>query len=273
MVTANKDTVKQPDIKAAGRSASYPWISLETAVERLTEFWKAETTHEVAVKAAYKDWGYAEKSSGARLTVAAMLNYGLLADKGANEQRTVKITPLGIDIVMPPHPAARDAALKTAAIKPRIFREVLNSIDPENPPSDQAIAHTLVTQKGFNPTAVETFLKNLKQTIKYAKLKKSDIMSVTSEAPAEPVDDTHGLQGKVVNLTPSTGGMSAVGQSGAAQRVTFKQDVYNFADGGQVVLQWPEGMSAEDLEEFEEWIELQKKKIRRATIKASEPQQ
>lgn len=44
----------------------------------------------------------------------------------------------------------------------------------------------------------------------------------------------------------------------------FKQDVYNFADGGQVILQWPEGMSPESFEEFKDWIALELRKISRA---------
>ena len=44
----------------------------------------------------------------------------------------------------------------------------------------------------------------------------------------------------------------------------FKQDVYHFADGGQVILQWPEGMSKESCEEFKDWIALELRKIGRA---------
>src|SRR5438309_2040557 len=107
MATAVKEKeqeAEEPEVKATGRSASYPWIDLEAAVGRLGEFWKAEKGYEVPTSAAFKHWGYGLKSSGARLTLAAMLNYGLLSDKGSNEERMVKITPLGVDIVMAPNP-------------------------------------------------------------------------------------------------------------------------------------------------------------------------
>jgi hypothetical protein len=121
------------------------------------------------------------------------------------------------------------------------------------------------------PNAVETFLKNLKETIKYSRLKKSDIMS--SSEPTDTEGDA-GLQGKPMNLAPAPAATGTSGRSGSApQRGGFRQDVYNFADGGQVILQWPEAMSPDDIEEFEEWIELQKKKIKKAASRGSEPQQ
>src|SRR4051812_16785066 len=128
---------KQPEIKATGRSASYPWIDLQAAVARLEQFWKVEKTYEVPVSSAFKHWGYGAKSSGARLTLAAMLNYGLLSDRGSNEQRMVKVTPLGIEIVMAPDPQTKERAVKAAAMKPKTFGDLLRNIDPENPPSDQ----------------------------------------------------------------------------------------------------------------------------------------
>lgn len=267
MATAAKEKpqdAKEPEIKATGRSASYPWIDLEAAVERLQQFWKAEKAYEVPVASAYKHWGYGLKSSGARLTLAAMLNYGLLSDKGSLDNRKVKITPLGIDVVMPPNEAARIKALKVAAQKPRVFAELLKTMHPEDLPSDQTIAHYLVTQKGFNPTATETFLKNFKRTLAYAKLNKSDIVS---SEPTPALDDPdQGLQGNVVDLVEALSRVTSTtpAKPQAMPQRGFKQDVYNFADGGQVILQWPEGMSPESFEEFKDWIALELRKISRA---------
>jgi hypothetical protein len=267
MVSATKQEDGQPAIKASGRSSSYPWIDLGVAVGRLEELWKAVKTYEVPVKAAYKTWGYAEKSSGARLTLAALLNYGLLLDKGANEQRTVKISPLGVEIMMAPNTTSREAALKTAALKPKIFYDLIKDMDPENPVSDQVIAHMLVAQRGFNPNSTETFLKSFSGTLKYAKLRKSDIVSGSEN------DSDVAMQTKTETvITPDSGMMTLSGSRPILQRTGIKTDVHNFADGGQVVLQWPEGITAEDFEEFEEWIELQKKKIKKVATKVREQQ-
>src|SRR6185503_3991708 len=97
--------------------------------------------------------------------------------------------------------------------------------------SDQTIAHHLVTQKGFNPSGAETFIKTFKGTLKHAQLKKSDIMSTNQTTPPAQVTGT----------TPAA--------TPAMTQKSFKQDVYHFADGGQVILQWPEGMSPESFDE------------------------
>lgn len=249
---------KQAEPKGAGRSASYPWINLETAETRAKEYWDKEKTYEAPLSAAFKHWGYGPKSSGARLTIAAMLNYGLMSARGSKEKRVVKLTPVAIDLVMAPTPDAKVIALKTAAQKPRIFADLLKTMNPENLPSDQTIAHFLVTQKGFNPNAIETFLKNFKASLKYSKLKKSDIMSIAdSSSDGEEDENDGGSLVKEVNL------LDAVAGNKPAPIRGFKQDTYTLGDEGQVILQWPEKMSEAAYEELEDWIKLQMRKIAR----------
>ncbi len=48
------------------------------------------------------------------------------------------------------------------------------------------------------------------------------------------------------------------------QQRPFKQDIYTLGtDEGQVILQWPEKMSAESYAELEDWLALQMRKIAR----------
>lgn len=252
------------EIKSAGRSASYPWIDLATAEQRLILFWKAEKTYEAPVSSAVEHWGYGAKSSGGRLTVAAMLSYGLMSDRGASEQRMLKISSLGVELMMAPSEEAKLRARKAAALKPRLFAELLKTMDPQNLPSDQTIAHLLVTQKGFNPTGAENFIKTFKGTLKHAGLERTDIMPSTESVATPPGAGQEGgglRQEAPMQPIP----MTTPPATPPAAAKSFKQDVYNFADGGQVILQWPEGMSRESFEEFEDWIELQVRKIARAS--------
>lgn len=263
MATAEKQA-EHPPIKSQGRSASYPFIDLQQAEVRVKQFWDKEKTNEAPVGAAFAHWGYAPKSSGARLTIAALLSYGLLVDRGANENRMVKLSRLGVDLIMAPNPEAKLVALKQSALKPRVFAELLKTIDPEHLPSDQTLAHTLVTQKGFNPSGAESFIKNFNGTVSYAKLKKSDILPVAVPSDTPSVN-THAQQHEPENLlTPTPQTNSKITDAAPATSKGFKQDVYHFVDGGQVILQWPEGMSKENFEEFEDWIKLELRKIARA---------
>jgi hypothetical protein len=78
-----------------------------------------------------------------------------------------------------------------------------------------------------------------------------------------PIDEVKLVESKSHVVSPASGSFAAVG---AAPRVHvgFKQDVYNLgSDEGQVILQWPEKMSAESYAELEDWIALQMRKIAR----------
>lgn len=69
-------------------------------------------------------------------------------------------------------------------------------------------------------------------------------------------------------IEPSAG---ALGLSGAAPRVAasaMRQDVWNL-DEGPVVLQYPVKMSAASYQDFEDWINLQLKKIKRGSDQGS----
>ena len=51
-----------------------------------------------------------------------------------------------------------------------------------------------------------------------------------------------------------------------------KQDTFSLEEG-QVVLQWPDRLSAESYEDFESWIQLQLKKIKRSIVQPDVPLQ
>src|SRR5690606_8690773 len=66
----------------------------------------------------------------------------------------------------------------------------------------------------------------------------------------------------VVSLPAGAGSGSPVIPPLAPVATGARQDVWTI-DEGQVVLQWPAKMSAASFEDFEAWIQLQLKKIKR----------
>ncbi|APV49014.1 hypothetical protein BWI17_04550 [Betaproteobacteria bacterium GR16-43] len=316
-MAAKETAVEKVEVEArgGGRSASYPSINLETAVNRAKQFWDGESKYEAPLTSAFQHWGYGPKSSGARLTVAAMLNFGLMTDRGANASRLVKLTPLGVDLMMAPNADFRVQKLKETVQKPKVFADLLRQFDPKNLPSNQTIAHYLVTVKGFNPSGAEACIKSFRESIRYAQLVSSDILPSTESAAGSevaveanppnvrigsliqwesggvvqfqqprrvvgfsddgkfafvegegsgvPIGEVTVMEAKpAVPVAPTP---AAAIQQPVQPTRGFKQDVYNFADGGSVILQWPEGMSKESFEEFQDWIELQLRKIKRAS--------
>lgn len=155
------------------RSVAYPFIPLATAIDRAQQFWEKERRSDAPVTSAVSHWGYAEKSSGGKQTLAALLQYGLLEDKGALGGRTVRLTEEAVDILlMPKDDARRDALIKKCAKRPKLYAELLGKW-PDTLPSDPTIKYYLVREKNFNPNTVEAAISDFRATMAFAGVLKS----------------------------------------------------------------------------------------------------
>lgn len=74
-------------------SGRFPFINLTKALERAQAIFENDKSGKgLKVPVAFAAWGYSDKSSGGFQTIAALKGYGLLADEGANDERSVKLT-------------------------------------------------------------------------------------------------------------------------------------------------------------------------------------
>lgn len=187
----NEPKKAAPTVGKTMRSSAYPFIPLGMAIQRAKEFWDKERRSAAPIHAAVSHWNYSEKSSGGKQTIAALLQFGLLADEGALADRTVRLTPEAIDILlMPPDDPRRAQLIKKAAKAPKIFAELLSKATDGELPSDQTLTYYLVREKNFNPNTVKDFIKSFRETIRFAGLTKSDNMSSADLAnPENPKDD------------------------------------------------------------------------------------
>lgn len=302
-----------PASKAAGgRSVSYPFISLEEAVARAKVLWDKEGKNLAYVSAAVSHWGYAEKSSGGRQTVAALKSFGLVEDEGSSEGRQIRLTDRALDILLDPDTSKKKLALRAAATAPKIYAELLVKWSANELPSDPTITAFLLREKDFNRNTVADFIKDFRANIAYAGLAESANMpskaksvSPDEESPrvqigsyvqwspggimqfAEPRKVTafseekdylfveESFTGIPVNevtvmpipaattivppVQPSAGTPPPVRSAPAGS----KQDTFTL-DEGLVILQWPSSLSGASYEDFESWIQLQLKKIKRS---------
>lgn len=242
----------------AGRSVNYPFIQLSEAIKRARVFWKQEGKNLVPMGVAVKHWGYGEKSSGGKQTVAALKQFALMRDTGEGPNRKVCLSPLGLEVLMPTDDQAHLAAIRKAAVAPKIYAELLSMWQPDAMPSDQAIAAYLVREKDFNPNVVSDFIKDFKANIAFA--------SLTSSATIPPATqpsiatDSAGEKIAAADVVVSGTGFPGGGTYGSVPQ----QDTFTLSEG-QVILRWPSKMSQESFEDFKAWIELQVRKIGRST--------
>ena len=176
------------------RSPAYPFLGLESAIEKARQVYEKERTHHASVPVMAGHWGFKAKSSGGLQTAAALKQYGLLEESaGSGSERRVKLTELARQILLQPKASAGWLeAVKKAALNPPLYGELFSKWGASLP-SDENFRTHLVLDRNFNEAAVDGVISNYKDTIGFAKLAESDNLSVgEADAVQMAQDDSDG---------------------------------------------------------------------------------
>ena len=167
---------------ARTRSPAYPGINLETAIKRALELYAQDRMNAVPIAIAVKRWGFKEKSSGGLVAIAALKSFGLIKDSGSGKDRKLQLTEEARRILLDQREESpeRVAAIKQAALRPKIHTALWNKWGANVPPDD-SFSHELIFERAFNENSVRDFIKEYKDTIRFAKLTESDTLSAGSE--------------------------------------------------------------------------------------------
>jgi hypothetical protein len=148
---------------ARTRSPHYPACSLDDAVAMITRFWRKEERTAVDSDTAAKAIGYKGLSGPSRTGLASLKKYGLLSD----EKQGMRVSPLALRILNPPDEYDKLQALREAALKPELFKQ-LSDTHPNA--SDDALRSHLINTLGFSDTGARTLIKSFRDTMQFAKL-------------------------------------------------------------------------------------------------------
>lgn len=180
------------EIEKKSRSPQFPFIPLEKAIQRASEFEAVYQHHPARAINAVKAWKYSEKSSGGLQTIAALSSFGLLIDEGSGEARRLKLTPLALTILKDRRPGAKEKAIKEAVLNSKVLAEFWNEWGNNRPPDYECIS-TLHLDRKFTEDAAERFLRVYDDTIRYAQFafsdKKSDNIGHEKELENEIIED------------------------------------------------------------------------------------
>ena len=241
------------------RSPSFPFISLPKAVDRARAFHDAHRRSAARLVTIAETWGYAQSSSGLQQTVGALKSYGLLEDAGRGQDRRIQLTDLANRILHDSRPGAKEASIKEAALRPRLFAEYAEKWLP-NRPSDNHCLSELHLDRGFTPAAAQTFLRAFDETVTFANLKSEDSLSSSHEEGAMAPNTEEGVppltgfvrtgQGEYTSVgrTMRYGGEMPVGAP--APRATLP------LPEGVVALEIPMALSAKSHAALKSWVQL-----------------
>ena len=178
-----EDNKKDTQLKRQ-RSPWHPYFSLRRCVDFVKKLYAADGFSEVPYDIAAKRFRFSSKSSSFQRAISSLLSFGLLEDRGAQEQKVVWLSHLGKRVVL--HEKRDDApehlkALREAALKDNLVVEALNRW-PTGLPANDTIESTLLLEMGFKTDGAATrFAQVLRDTLEFAQLPVVDDMKEPSE--------------------------------------------------------------------------------------------
>jgi len=234
------------------RSPSFPFIPIGVAVQRLQEFDLVFPRQEPPADRTYLAWGFKGDSSQSQQTLAALKAFGFVEYKGSGPKRPVVLTADGRNFLRAQQDSVKQEIVKRAALRPKWIAHFWE-IWRNNPVPDPIRLDQLVLEHGFIGSSAPKFLKVYDATIRFAGLTDSDKAGlVTEDEDDPPADDV-----------PPELDQSRLQRKKREAQPGMKEDVFSLKEG-DVVLQWPERISAESFQDLEDWTKLLLRKIKRS---------
>lgn len=199
MIASETETKPKP---RRHRSPAYPSLSLREAVQKAEAFYRNHGIHRVSTEAVAKGWNFEGVSGMAGRAIASLKQFGLLSEEEENGHRLVKLSDLGRKIVqLSSDDTRRKEAISEAAKKPTIHHDLLEEY-PEGLPPDPALKSYLEYHRNFNRNAIESLIKEIRDTWSFAQLDESGTMSdMMGEEP--PLQEGYGM---MATSTAKSGG-------------------------------------------------------------------
>jgi hypothetical protein len=237
------------------RSPAYPAFDLKTAIEKTRTIYQHEKRSPAPVAVVTKHCGLDIKSSGGLRLIAALKQFGLVVESDGGEDRKVKLSDLALDILLAENDSfpQRISAIKAAALRPKIHKNLWDNYKGELP-SDASMKAYLIREMEFNDASVDKFIKEFRSTLAFARLGGSDILPPADEPEARDNDDEE--EDHKEKIPARQRGRRPV-QSGT------REDVFTVSSG-DVVVQWPEQMTTEEIQDFEDWMTILVRKVKRS---------
>lgn len=168
-------TLKSGSERKRFRSPPYPFVALPKAIERAKSLHDRARHQEVGLDVLGEAWGYGLKSSGLVQTASALMQFGLLVDRGSREDRRFQLSPEAIRLLQHPNPESEEyqAALQRAARRPKIFAEVAQHFSGKDV-SETNLEEYLMNgrretgEAPYSGEAAKEVIARYKETVSYA---------------------------------------------------------------------------------------------------------
>lgn len=209
------------------RSPNYPALPLKAAAGLAQTLWKQEKRTSVPAEVAVRAWGYTSLSGPARVRLASLKRYGLLEDEGEG----VRLSELAMRLALePPQSEAFERALREAALKPELFRQLHDS---HRDASDEALRSHLIFERQFSEAGARLAIRAFRETMASAgPAARNGRHAAPGSAPAPPAGGPPAAEGpsrtRVFTWPLSKGVVAEVRFSGEEVRAAHFEELRQY---------------------------------------------
>jgi hypothetical protein len=250
-------------VATKARSPNYPQISLPKAVDLAAKLYEAAHTHKASATAVVAALGYGGLNGKSLGVISALKKYGLLESVGDNE---FKVSKDALTILVDPKTSVdRAKAIVRAAFRPSLFAELRQEYGDSPPKSDEYLRAFLL-KRGFVQSVVDIPIRTYRDTMAFVQQVQELAGDVPPAAPiAEDEDDdmTASVPQPALVAAPAQAPAPPTPSAPAVSMEDMRDDVYKLPDGRAFVLRWPSKLTADEYEDFEAWISLLQRKLKR----------
>ncbi len=251
------------------RSPAYPAFSLKTALDKVNLIYHAHKRSPLDSDTLKRVMGYEVTTSHSMRAISALIQFNLIAEEGSTSDRRLKLSDLGLNIVLRNETdPERVDLLRKAATHPVVYHEMFELWN-DGLPSDDAISNYLLFTKNFNPAVVPGVVRDFKATYAYAQFPSSDVQIGGESKKASGVSRTASargespmpiLEGSVAGILPATSPSPALPADVQRYRLPLPR-------GRQAAIEVPANASATDIDFVVRYLLL----MRDALTEGTEP--
>ena len=242
------------------RSPNYPVMDLGDALEAMRPVYKAEHRNKMSRETLAKHLGYTSLNGRALGKIGAVRAYGLIEGTGD----ALWVSDDTITVLMAPDDSRdRAEALKRRALQPALFQQI--GIDESGHlPSETNLKYRLV-KKGFTEEAASKAAARYLATMRlvegaypsYDSAENAEDNSMQVSQLKDPKVATHFLK-----ATAGDFGLSGGGGAPEVLPQGSRREVITL-DEGEVLVTYPEGLSADSYQDLADAFELFLKRVKR----------
>jgi len=209
-------------------------------------------------------------SSQASQNLSALKYFGLVEYVGATDDRKVMLTDDARNYLRAQQASMKQEIARSCALRPKAMQIYWERWGPDRP-IDEICLDQLILKDSFTESAAKVFLRVYDDTIAFAGLSQSSRDESISEPDEEEDKESIEVQQQLPSPEPALrrhavhGGIPPKGPG-------MRQEVFALAEG-DVVIQWPEPISADSFQDFSDWLKILERKIRRSVTSSAQGKQ